>query len=103
MKALLTTMSLLPLPRTDYTIDDVWHVIGLRGTGSNDIVVNNAFVPEHRTHAYSSGSVTSDSPIYQLPFASVFTFGITAPLIGAAQGAPEDHIQCTPDRAPIPP
>ena len=57
------------LPRTDYTIDDVWHVIGLRGTGSNDIVVENAFVPEHRTHAYTSGSVTSDSPIYQLPFA----------------------------------
>src|SRR5690242_6484354 len=36
------------LPRSDYRIDDVWHVIGLRATGSNDIVVEDAFVPEYR-------------------------------------------------------
>lgn len=89
------------LPRTDYVIDDVWHVIGLRGTGSNDVVVDKAFVPEYRTHAYTSGSVTSDSPIYQLPFASVFTFGITAPLLGAAQGALEEHVQWTAERVRI--
>jgi 3-hydroxy-9,10-secoandrosta-1,3,5(10)-triene-9,17-dione monooxygenase len=89
------------LPRSDYEIDDVWHVIGLRGTGSNDIVVDKAFVPDYRTHAYTSGSVTSDSPIYQLPFASVFTFGITAPLLGAAQGALDEHIQWTAERVRI--
>ncbi len=89
------------LPRSDYRIDDVWHVIGLRGTGSNDIVVEDAFVPEYRTHAYTSGSVTSDSPIYQLPFASVFTFGITAPLLGAAQGALDEHVAWTAERTRI--
>ena len=89
------------LPRSDYRIDDVWHVIGLRGTGSNDIVVENAFVPEYRTHAYTSGSVTSDSPIYALPFASVFTFGIAAPLLGAAQGALDEHIAWTAERTRI--
>src|SRR6478672_13726116 len=31
------------LPASDYTIDDVWDTVGLRGTGSNDIVVDNAF------------------------------------------------------------
>ena len=40
------------LPRTDYAIDDNWHVIGLCGTGSKDIVVEDAFVPEYRTHSY---------------------------------------------------
>jgi 3-hydroxy-9,10-secoandrosta-1,3,5(10)-triene-9,17-dione monooxygenase len=89
------------LPRTDYKVDDVWHVIGLRGTGSNDIVVEKAFVPEYRTHNYLAGSVTSDSPIYQLPFASVFTFGITAPLLGAAQGALDEHVQWTAERVRI--
>lgn len=89
------------LPRTDYVVDDVWHVAGLRGTGSNDVVVDDAFVPEHRTHAYTSGSVTSESPIYQLPFASVFTFGITAPLLGAAQGALDEHVQWTAERVRI--
>lgn len=36
------------IPRTEYTIDDVWHVVGLRGTGSNTIVVKDVFVPRHR-------------------------------------------------------
>jgi 3-hydroxy-9,10-secoandrosta-1,3,5(10)-triene-9,17-dione monooxygenase len=89
------------LPRPDYRIDDVWHVIGLRATGSNDIVVENAFVPEYRTHAFTSGSVTSDSPIFALPFASVFTFGITAPLLGAAQGALDEHVAWTAERTRI--
>jgi 3-hydroxy-9,10-secoandrosta-1,3,5(10)-triene-9,17-dione monooxygenase len=89
------------LPRSDYEIDDVWRVVGLRGTGSNDIVVDGAFVPEYRTHPYTSGSETSDSPIYLLPFASVFTFGITAPLLGAAQGALDEHIAWTVERVRI--
>jgi 3-hydroxy-9,10-secoandrosta-1,3,5(10)-triene-9,17-dione monooxygenase len=89
------------LPRTDYVIDDVWHVIGLKATGSNDVVVDNAFVPEYRTHPFTSGSVTSTAPSYLLPFGNVFTFGITAPLIGAAQGALEEHITWTADRLRI--
>jgi 3-hydroxy-9,10-secoandrosta-1,3,5(10)-triene-9,17-dione monooxygenase len=89
------------LPRSDYEIDDVWRVVGLRGTGSNDIVVTDAFVPEHRTHDFRSGSVTSDSPIYRLPFGPVFTFGIAAPLLGAAQGALDDHIAWTAERVRI--
>ncbi len=32
------------LPRSDYRIDDNWHVAGLKGTGSKDIVVEDAFV-----------------------------------------------------------
>ncbi|MET7420040.1 3-hydroxy-9,10-secoandrosta-1,3,5(10)-triene-9,17-dione monooxygenase oxygenase subunit [Dactylosporangium sp. NPDC005555] len=89
------------LPRTDYTVDDVWNVVGLRGTGSNDVVVEDAFVPEHRTHPFTSGSVTSDSPIFALPFGSVFSYGITAPLLGAAQGALDEHISWTAERTRI--
>jgi 3-hydroxy-9,10-secoandrosta-1,3,5(10)-triene-9,17-dione monooxygenase len=89
------------LPRTDYKVDDVWNVIGLKATGSNDIVVDGAFVPEYRTHPFTSGSVTSDAPGYLLPFGNVFTFGISAPLIGAAQGALDEHIAWTVDRVRI--
>ena len=89
------------VPRTDYVIDDVWRVVGLRGTGSNDVVIEDAFVPEHRTHDYRSGSVTSDSPIYRLPFGPIFTFGIAAPLLGAAQGALDDHVAWTAERVRV--
>src|SRR5271166_1188092 len=37
------------VPRPDYEVVDVWHVLGLKGTGSNDIIVKDPFVPEHRT------------------------------------------------------
>jgi len=37
------------LPRSDYTIDaGSWDVSGLRGTGSKDVLIEDAFVPEHR-------------------------------------------------------
>jgi 3-hydroxy-9,10-secoandrosta-1,3,5(10)-triene-9,17-dione monooxygenase len=43
------------VPRSDYVIDDNWHVAGLKATGSKDIVIENAFVPEHRTHKLIDG------------------------------------------------
>src|SRR5699024_6284925 len=36
------------VPREDYRVVDVWDAVGLAGTGSNDIVVERAFVPGHR-------------------------------------------------------
>ena len=82
------------VPRRDYVIDDNWHVMGLCATGSKDVVVNDAFVPEYRTHSYTDafylrhpGTVINDAPLYRLPFGLVFANGITAPAIGAALGA----------------
>ena len=82
------------VPRADYRIDDNWHVIGLCGSGSKDIVVEDAFVPEYRTHSYLDafhlkhpGRAINPAPLYRLPFALIFRYGITAPAIGAARGA----------------
>ena len=41
------------IPQSDYEIVDTWHVPGLKGTGSHDIVIKDAFVPEYRTQKYS--------------------------------------------------
>jgi 3-hydroxy-9,10-secoandrosta-1,3,5(10)-triene-9,17-dione monooxygenase len=82
------------VPREDYRIEDNWHVIGLCGSGSKDLVVDGAFVPEYRTHSYQDafdlkhpGCAINDAPLYRLPFALIFRYGITSPAIGAAQGA----------------
>ena len=84
------------VPRSDYAIDDNWHVMGLCATGSKDLVVEDAFVPEYRTHSYLDafhlrhpGTAVNDAPLYRLPFGLVFPNGITAPAIGAALGALE--------------
>ena len=82
------------LPRRDYAIDDTWRVAGLCGTGSKDIVVEDAFVPEHRTHRFldgytlqSPGQAVNSGPLYRLSFGCVFGCAIAVPAIGAARGA----------------
>jgi 3-hydroxy-9,10-secoandrosta-1,3,5(10)-triene-9,17-dione monooxygenase len=82
------------VPRRDYTIDDNWYVMGLCGTGSKDIVVEEAFVPAYRTLTYVDmfhlrypGTAVNDAPLYRLPFGSVFPYAIATPAIGAARGA----------------
>ena len=82
------------LPHSDYTIDDTWRVAGLAGTGSKDIVVDDAFVPEHRTHRFldafqlrNPGRTANPGALYRLPWGCVFAWGLVGPAIGAAQGA----------------
>jgi len=76
------------LPRQDYKIIDNWFVCGLAGTGSKDILVEDAFVPEHRAcHRFYELQPDNPRPLYRLPFGCVFRSGIAAPAIGAAHGA----------------
>ncbi|NWH07457.1 MAG: acyl-CoA dehydrogenase family protein [Alphaproteobacteria bacterium] len=82
--------------RPDYKVIDVWNVIGLKGTGSNDIVVENAFVPEHLTHQFAHsfmmtdpGRATFTSRNYKYPFGVVFAYSLSIVTIGMAEGALE--------------
>ncbi|MFI9291517.1 3-hydroxy-9,10-secoandrosta-1,3,5(10)-triene-9,17-dione monooxygenase oxygenase subunit [Streptomyces gardneri] len=93
------------IPRSDYRVDDVWDTVGLRGSGSNDIVVEDVFVPEHR--ALSFGPVTAlkvpghelnREPLYRLPYAGVFTATISTPIVGIAEGAYEAYTEATRQR-----
>ncbi|MGH7053400.1 MAG: 3-hydroxy-9,10-secoandrosta-1,3,5(10)-triene-9,17-dione monooxygenase oxygenase subunit [Stellaceae bacterium] len=82
------------VPRRDYEIEDNWRVMGLCATGSKDLVVADAVVPEYRTQSYLDafhlrhpGTAVNDAPLYRLPWGLMFPYAITAPAIGAALGA----------------
>jgi 3-hydroxy-9,10-secoandrosta-1,3,5(10)-triene-9,17-dione monooxygenase len=82
------------LPRSDYKIVHDWNVFGLQATGSHGIIVENAFVPEHRTHkavdgflCKNPGQVQNTAPLYRLPWAQVFVRAVSSAAIGALQGA----------------
>lgn len=82
------------LPREDYLIDDNWDVIGLCGSGSKDIVVEEAFVPSYRVFSLreafelrSPGLQVHEAPLYRLPFAVVFSHAVSTPAVGVALGA----------------
>jgi len=96
------------LPRSDYAIEDVWDTVGLRGTGSNDIVVRDVFVPEHRSLSFIDvtklvvpGQELNPGPLFRLPYGSVFPYGITTPIIGMATGAYEAHVAYTRERVRV--
>ncbi len=88
------------LPRSDYEIDhESWDVVGLRGTGSKDLIVENAFIPTHRTLDASKvfdGTAPKEAgrteTLYNFPFSCIFPLGITSSLIGMAEGALACHM-----------
>jgi len=87
------------IPAEDYTIEDVWQTIGLRGTGSNDVVVPGAFVPAYRSlsfgdtaRCYGPGQERNTAPLYRIPYGSIFPYSITTPIIGMATGAYDAHV-----------
>jgi len=88
------------VPREQYQIVDVWHMVGLKGTGSNDIVVDEVFIPEAFTLSMGEtgqckgpGQAQNTSDLYKLPFHSIFTGTITTPIIGMARGAYTEHVE----------
>jgi 3-hydroxy-9,10-secoandrosta-1,3,5(10)-triene-9,17-dione monooxygenase len=93
------------VPRSDYDIVDNWDVSGLEGTGSNDIVVADAFVPEYRTHrsvhgfeCNSPGNALNNHPIYRLPFGQIFVRAVCSSAVGALKGVTNSYITVNKDR-----
>jgi 3-hydroxy-9,10-secoandrosta-1,3,5(10)-triene-9,17-dione monooxygenase len=81
------------VPRTDYEIVDTWETPGLRGSGSNDIVIKECFVPDRHTMigpglftCQLPGQAVNPGPLYRLPFGQVFPRAVTTASIGALQG-----------------
>lgn len=82
------------LPRTDYEIiDESWNVVGLQGTGSKDLVVKDAFIPDERVMEYDNlidGTQVRRSgrqqTLYRMPWSCIFPLGITSATIGICEG-----------------
>ena len=88
------------LPRKDYEIvEDSWDVVGLRGTGSKDVIVRDAFVPSYRTmdaFKVMDGTAQREAgmteTLYLMPWSTMFPLGISSATIGIAEGALAAHL-----------
>ena len=74
------------LPREEVEIIDVWQTTGLKATSSNDYTITDAFVPAHRTFAYSDPP-TNAGTLYQMPLVASFGTAISAVSLGIARHA----------------
>jgi 3-hydroxy-9,10-secoandrosta-1,3,5(10)-triene-9,17-dione monooxygenase len=98
-------MRLYLVPVSDLKQDDTWYCAGLRASGSNTSVLDNVFVPEHRSVSFSAlrdacapGSKLNTNPIYNTPFIAVHSYALLAPVLGLARGAYAEFVQWTRQR-----
>ena len=94
------------LPRSDYRIKDTWDATGLRGTGSNDVEVSDAFVAEPMTVAVNDlaggptpGSIVNPNALYTLPVFSLFPYVLSGVALGNAQACLDDYVDLARHRA----
>jgi 3-hydroxy-9,10-secoandrosta-1,3,5(10)-triene-9,17-dione monooxygenase len=94
------------LHKRDYKIIDTWHASGLRGTGSNDVEVNDAFVAAPMTLAVADlaggptpGSAANPNALYALPVFSLFPYVLSGVALGNAQACLDDYIELARHRA----
>jgi 3-hydroxy-9,10-secoandrosta-1,3,5(10)-triene-9,17-dione monooxygenase len=92
--------------RNDYRIRDTWNASGLRGTGSNDVEVNDAYVTDPMTIAVhelaggpTPGSAVNPNALYTLPVFSLFPYVLSGVALGNAQACLDDYVDLARHRA----
>jgi 3-hydroxy-9,10-secoandrosta-1,3,5(10)-triene-9,17-dione monooxygenase len=92
--------------KSDYKMIDTWNAAGLRGTGSNDVEVRDAFVAESMTVAVNDlvggptpGSAVNPNPLYALPVFSLFPYVLSGVALGNAQACLDDYVEIARHRA----
>jgi alkylation response protein AidB-like acyl-CoA dehydrogenase len=85
------------VPTSAVKIIDDWHVMGLRGTGSKSIILDNVFVPDERVVSEAQivtgttpGAHVHDSPTYRAPGWAVFVFSLPAVAPATVRSAYEE-------------
>jgi alkylation response protein AidB-like acyl-CoA dehydrogenase len=92
--SIVPVLALLPIDEA--RIEDVWHTDGMRGTGSNDVVIDDAFVPEHRlvhvADIYTGtapGAALHQADTYRWPMVPALALLAAMPALGSAERAVE--------------
>lgn len=89
------------VPKADYRIDwDSWRTVGLAGTGSYDLIVEDVFVPEYRVLRFpdavgstAPGAEANTNPLYRISLLTSVPFALAMPAVAAAAGALERFVE----------
>ncbi len=80
------------IPREELEVLDTWHTLGLRGTGSQDCVASDVFVPARRTFSLFDGPRVNRA-LYRFPVFGYFALSVAAAAMGNARGAVGDFAE----------
>ncbi|WP_040588567.1 acyl-CoA dehydrogenase family protein [Sciscionella marina] len=100
------TMALGLVEAKDWTVEDTWFTLGMRGTGSNTLVVEDVFIPDHRIQTFENLSqgryatpFAESEPNSRAAFLPVGTVILAAPAIGLAKAALDYSLGKLPTRS----
>jgi 3-hydroxy-9,10-secoandrosta-1,3,5(10)-triene-9,17-dione monooxygenase len=93
------THHLCLVSKNQWKVRDTWEVMGLQGTGSHDIIVQEIFIPEYRIitrddqrNGTSPGTLTHYDKIYATPYLTIGPVALAAVPVGCALGALDEFI-----------
>jgi len=92
---------LMFLDPADVTIIDTWHVVGMRGTGSNDFTVDGALVPAGRSVQPMLGKRYVDGALAAFPNFSLLAAGVAAVALGVARHALDEFVELAQGKRPL--
>ena len=101
----ITEHALALIPMTDLAVEDTWFVAGMKGTGSNTLVADEVFVPDHRLLSVPKAieneypTEHADEPLYRSSFIPVLALILVGPQLGLARAARDLVIAKAPRRA----
>jgi alkylation response protein AidB-like acyl-CoA dehydrogenase len=94
--------------REEIEIDDTWHVMGLKGTGSKDVIAHEVFVPAHRAidtrmlfRGESPHAVNHATNLYKLSAEAMLSLSVATACLGSAKFALTEFVKRTKERRAI--
>jgi alkylation response protein AidB-like acyl-CoA dehydrogenase len=91
----------LLFPAASVTMKDVWHTIGLRGTGSDSFVVTDLLVPHAHTFTRDDSAERHyQAPLYCFPQGSLYASGFAGVALGIARSLLGDFVALATDKTP---
>lgn len=92
--------------RSQYEIIDTWHTMGLKGTGSRDVVLEDVFIPEEMAVSVENlkggptpGSEVHPAPLYRLPVFALFPAILSGVGLGNAEATYDGYVETTATRS----
>lgn len=89
------------LPRHEVVVEDTWHVLGLRGTGSHHVRIDDVVVPPERTTALFVDEPCVDVAVVRIPTPSLFSLAVASVAIGNAEGAVDEVLGLARTKVPL--
>src|SRR6516165_7292349 len=91
----------LLFPKTSASFTDIWHVLGLRGTGSDSYTLIDLFVPEkHTVLRDAAAKPRQPGPLYAFSSSNIYASGFAGVALGIARSALDAFVELARDKIP---